>query len=391
MVKNRIADRVKLLYGESAFSIMAAANELEAQGRSVIHLEIGQPDFRTPRNISEAAYKAINDGHTGYTPTAGIAPLREAIAKYCAEYKNVEAEAENVVVVPGGKPTVFFSAQMLIQPGDEVIYPNPGFPTYESVIRFAGGKPVPMPLLEEKDFRVDIDRLKRDVNDRTKMVIINSPSNPTGGTFSADDIRAIADVVRGRGIYVLSDEIYDRIYFGEKPVSIASLPGMKDYTIILDGFSKTYSMTGWRLGYGVMNKELADYMTLLLVNSNSCNASMTQWAALEALKGPQDAVDEMVASFKERLDYIVAALNSIDGISCVKPSGAFYAFPNISSFGLSSDEFGNRLLREAGVAASPGTGFGEFGEGFIRISCANSLENLKIAVERIDKFVKTLR
>jgi aspartate/methionine/tyrosine aminotransferase len=391
MEKNRIADRVKLLYGESAFTIMAAANELEAQGRSVIHMEIGQPNFITPRNIIEAAYKAMNDGHTGYTPTAGITPLREAIAKYCTEYKNVETDMENVVVVPGGKPVIFFATQMLVQSGDEVIYPNPGFPTYESVIRFAGGKPVPMPILEKNDFRVDIDQLKRYINDRTRLIILNSPSNPTGGTLSAGDISAIADIVRGRGIYVLSDEIYDRIYFGEKPVSIASMPGMKDYTIILDGFSKTFAMTGWRLGYAVLNKELAEYMTLLLVNSTSCNASMTQWAALEALKGPQDAVSEMVAAFKERLGYIVGALNSIDGITCVKPSGAFYAFPNISSFGLSSDEFGNRLLREAGVAASPGVGFGEFGEGFIRMSCANSMENLKIAVERIDKFAKTLR
>ncbi|MDR1481765.1 MAG: pyridoxal phosphate-dependent aminotransferase [Synergistaceae bacterium] len=391
MVKNRIADRIKLLYGESAFTIMAAANELEAQGRSVIHMEIGQPDFKTPRNIIEAAYKAMNDGHTGYTPTAGITPLREAIARYCTEHKNVETDMENVVVVPGGKPTIFFSTQMLVQEGDEVIYPNPGFPTYESVIRFAGGTPVPMPILEKNDFRVDIDRLKQDINDRTRMIILNSPSNPTGGTLSAGDISAIADIVRGRGIYVLSDEIYDRIYFDEKPVSIASMPGMRDYTIILDGFSKTYSMTGWRLGYAVMNRELAEYMSLLLVNSTSCSAAMTQWAALEALKGPQDAVLEMVAAFRERVDYIVGALNSIDGISCVKPSGAFYAFPNISSFGLSSDEFGNRLLKEGGVAASSGMGFGEFGEGFIRMSCANSMENLKIAVERIDKFVKTLR
>jgi aspartate/methionine/tyrosine aminotransferase len=391
MERNRVADRMKLLSGESAFTIMARANELEAKGMSVIHLEIGQPDFKTPQNIIDAACKALNDGHTGYTPSAGIIPLRESIARYCKKYKNVDAEMEEVVVVPGGKPTMFFATQILVQPGDEVIYPDPGFPCYASVIRYAGGKPVPMPILEENGFRIDIDRLRRDITDKTSLIIINSPSNPTGGTLSVEDITAIADLVRGRGIYVLSDEMYDRIYYGTQPVSIASLPGMKDCTIILDGFSKTYSMTGWRLGYGVMNRGLAEHMTMLMVNANSCNAAMTQWAGIEALEGPQDAVDAMVAAFKERRDYIVDALNSIDGISCVKPSGAFYAFPNISSFGLSSAVFADRLLQEAGVAASAGTGFGEFGEGFIRMSCANSLENLKIAMERLEKFAKTLR
>ncbi|MDR2529743.1 MAG: pyridoxal phosphate-dependent aminotransferase [Synergistaceae bacterium] len=390
MAQNRVADRMNLLHTESAFSIMQRANALEAQGKSVVHLEIGQPDFKTPRNVIDAACRALNEGKTGYTPTAGIPPLREAIAKHCRDYKNVEVEMEEVVVVPGGKPVMFYTLLMLAQSGDEVIYPNPGFPIYESVIKFSGAKPVPMPLLEEKNFRVDLERLRRDINSKTKLIIVNNPSNPTGGVLSREDITAIADMVRGKGIYVMSDEIYDRIIFGEKPVSIAAMPGMKDWTIILDGFSKTFAMTGWRLGFGVMNKELAAHMTMLMANSNSCSASMTQWAAIEALQGPQESVREMVAAFKERRDYLIGALNAIDGVHCVLPEGAFYAFPNISSFGLTSARFADRLLEEGGVAAAGGTAFGEFGEGFIRLSYANSLENLKIAVDRIAKFTQTL-
>jgi aspartate/methionine/tyrosine aminotransferase len=382
---------MSLLHTESAFKIMARANALEAKGKSVVHLEIGQPDFKTPQNIINAACKALNEGKTGYTPTEGIAPLREAIAAHCREYKKVDAGAENVVVVPGGKPVMFYALLMLAQAGDEVIYPNPGFPIYESVIHFSGAKAVPMPLLEKNDFRVDLDRLKRDINERTRLIIINNPGNPTGGTLSRGDIAAIADMVRGKGIYILSDEIYDRIFFGEQPLSIASLPEMKDQTIILDGFSKTFSMTGWRLGFGVMNKELAGHMTMLMANSNSCAASMTQWAAVEALRGPQDSVAKMVAAFKERRDYLIGALNEIDGIHCVTPQGAFYAFPNISSFGLTSAEFAERLLEEGGVAAGGGASFGEFGEGFIRLSYANSLENLRIAVERIGRFTRALK
>jgi aspartate/methionine/tyrosine aminotransferase len=391
MMKNRVADRIGLLHTESAFSIMARANALEAQGKSVVHLEIGQPDFKTPQNIIDAACKALNEGKTGYTPTAGIAPLREAIARHCREYKKVDAGMENVVVVPGGKPIMFYTMLMLAQAGDEVIYPNPGFPIYESVIHFSGAKATPMPLLEKNDFRVDLARLEHDINERTRLIIINNPGNPTGGMLSGEDISAIADMVRGKGIYILSDEIYDRIIFGEQPLSIASLPGMKDWTIVLDGFSKAFSMTGWRLGFGVMNEELAAHLTILMANSNSCAASMTQWAAIEALQGPQDSVDMMVAAFKERRDYLIEALNKIDGIHCVTPQGAFYAFPNISSFGLTSAEFANRLLEEGGVAAGGGSSFGAFGEGFIRLSYANSLENLKIAVDRIDSFTRTLR
>jgi len=389
-MKNRIAERMNRLHTESAFQILARANELEAKGKSVVHLEIGQPDFKTPRNIIEAAYKAMNEGKTGYGPTPGIIPLREAIAQYCADYKKVKTGIDEIVVTPGGKPVMFFTMLMLTQEGDEVIYPNPGFPIYESVINYAGAKPVPMPLLEENNFRVDLKRLKADINEKTRVIIVNSPGNPTGGMFSKDDICAIAEMVQGKDIYILSDEIYDRIIFGEQPLSIASLPGMKDKTIILDGFSKTYAMTGWRLGYGVMNSELAGHMSMLMVNSASCAATMTQWAAVEALKGPQDTVTEMAAAFKERRDYIVDALNHIDGLHCAMPEGAFYVFPNISSFGLPSAEFANRLLEEAGVAAAWGTAFGSFGEGFLRLSYANSLPNLKIAVDRIAAFCRSL-
>ena len=388
---NKVAQRMSLLHTESAFQILARANALEAQGKSIVHLEIGQPDFKTPANIIEAAYKAMNEGKTGYTPTPGIIPLRETIARYCEDYKKVKTNADEIVVVPGGKPIMFFTMLMLTEAGDEVIYPNPGFPIYESVIKFSGAKPVPMPLLQKNNFSVDLDQLKRDITDKTKLIIINNPGNPTGGMIKREDIIAIADMVRDKGIYVMADEIYDRIIFEEKPLSIASLPGMKDWTIILDGFSKTYAMTGWRLGFGVMNKELAAHMTMLMVNSASCAASMTQWAAIEALTGPQDSVTKMVSAFRERRDYITGALNKIEGIKCVKPAGAFYAFPDISSFGVSSAEFAHRLLEEGGVAAASGTAFGSFGEGFLRLSYANSLDNLKIAVDRIDKFCKTLK
>jgi aspartate/methionine/tyrosine aminotransferase len=285
---------------------------------------------------------------------------------------------------------MFYTMLMLIDSGDEVIYPNPGFPIYKSVIKFAGGTPVPMPLLESNDFSVDLAALRSSITDKTKLIVLNSPGNPTGGVIGEDDIRAIADMIRDRDIYVLSDEIYDKIIFDEKPFSIASIPWMKDRTIILDGFSKAYSMTGWRLGYGIMNKDLAKNVELLMSNSNSCASSISQWAALEALKGPQDASLAMVRAFKKRRDYIVEALNSIPGVTCKTPRGAFYAFPNISSFGLSSKDFADRMLIEGGVALSGGTDFGEYGEGYVRISYANSLDNLKCAIERITAFTKKL-
>ena len=392
MFEQSIAQRMGLLHTESAFQILAQANALEAQGRSIIHCEIGQPDFKTPRHIIEAAYKAMNDGFTGYGPTPGYPQVRETIAEYAANYKHIKTDMEEVVIVPGGKPVMFFTMLMLVNPGDEVIYPNPSFPIYESCIKFAGGVPVPMPLTAENDFRLDLDQFRAAITPKTKLVILNSPSNPTGGLFTREDILAIADILREHpNVFVLSDEIYDRLVFDGEATSIASLPDMKDRTIILDGFSKTYAMTGWRLGYGIMHRDLARQMEMLMVNSNSCAASFTQIAAMEALKGPQDAVEEMKAAFQERRDWLIGALNDIPGITCRMPKGAFYAFPDISSFGLSSEEFCHRLLQEAGVAAAWGTSFGKYGEGHFRLSYANSLENLKIAVDRIDQFTKTLK
>jgi len=391
MFENAAANRMSLLRTESAFQILAKAQALEAQGRHIIHMEIGQPDFKTPRNIIEAAYRAMNDGFTGYTPTPGLLQARRAIAEYAAGHKKIATDENEVVIVPGGKPVMFYTMLMLVNPGDEVVYPNPSFPIYESCINFAGGAPVPLRLSAENDFRLDIEEFKRLITPKTKLVIINSPSNPTGGVFTPEDVLAIANVLQNRpDIFILSDEIYDRLIFEGEAFSIASLPGFKDRTIILDGFSKTYAMTGWRLGYAILHKELAAHMSMLMVNSNSCAAAFSQMAAIEALTGPQDAVDTMRAAFIERRDYLVDALNAIDGIRCCLPKGAFYAFPDISSFGIPSEKFAGRLLDEAGVAAAHGTAFGAFGEGYVRLSYATSIENIKIAVERITGFVKGL-
>ncbi|MCL2513955.1 MAG: pyridoxal phosphate-dependent aminotransferase [Oscillospiraceae bacterium] len=391
MFEKSVAARMGRLHTESAFQILAKAKALESQGKSIIHMEIGQPDFKTPQNIIEAAYSAMNNGYTGYGPTPGFPEVRETIAEYAAGHKNIKTSKEEVVIVPGGKPVIFYTMLMLIEPGDEVIYPNPSFPIYESCIKFAEGVPVPLPLTAENDFRLDIEGFKKLITPKTKLVMINSPSNPTGGVFGADDILAIAEILKDRpDIFILSDEIYDRIVFEGKTLSIASLPGFKDRTVILDGFSKTYAMTGWRIGYGIMHPALAKHMEMLMVNSNSCTASFTQMAAKEALTGPQDAVDGMCEAFKERRDWLHKALNDIPGVKCRLPKGAFYIFPDISSYGLKCGEFADRLLEEAGVAAASGTAFGEYGEGYIRLSYATSLENIKIAVDRIEKFVKTI-
>lgn len=387
-----LAERMGRLGTESAFEVMNKAKKLEAQGMDVVHLEIGQPDFITPRNIIEAAYQAMNDGFTGYTPSAGLLEAREVIAEYCKKQKNVETNAEEIVIVPGGKPIMFYVMLALINPGDEVIYPNPGFPIYESCINFVGGVPVPMPILQENDFKVDIDGLKSLVTEKTKLIIINSPANPTGGLLEKDDILKIAEIVRGTNALVMSDEIYDRIIFdGKEPFSIASIPDMKDRTIILDGFSKTYAMTGWRIGFGLMNKTLAESITLLMTNSNSCAAAFTQKAIMEALTGSQEAVEEMKAAYKERLTYMVTELNKIEGIECLMPKGSFYAFPSIKGVGLSDKEFADRLLNEAGVAALDGSAFGKYGAGHLRLSAANSMENLQKAVARIKDFVAGLK
>ena len=387
-----IAERVTRLNGESAFAILSKAKALEAQGMDVIHLEIGQPDFQTPSNIMEAADRAMANGCTGYSPTLGFNELRQAVADYVKKYKNVDAGLENVAIVPGGKPTMFFTMMTLVRPGDEVIYPNPGFPIYESCIKFAEGVPVPLPITAENDFRLDIEKFKSLITPKTKLIIINSPGNPTGGVFEKEDILAMAEVLRDRpDIFILSDEIYDRLVFDGKTFSIASLPEFRDRTLVLDGFSKSYSMTGWRIGYCVANEEIIKRFELLMVNSVSCTCSFTQMGALEALTGSQDSVDRMREEFRKRRDWLVEALNNIDGIKCRLPRGAFYAFPDISSFGLTSKEFADRLLNEEGVALAWGTSFGEYGEGHIRISYATSLENLKEAVKRIRKFTQRLR
>lgn len=386
-----IAERVSRLNGESAFAILSKAKALEEKGIDVIHLEIGQPDFQTPSNIMEAADKAMAQGYTGYGPTLGYNELRKTVAEYAKKYKNIDADFENVAIVPGGKPTMFFTMLTLVRPGDEVIYPNPGFPIYESCIKFAEGVPVPLPITADNNFRLDIEKFKSLITPKTKLIIINSPCNPTGGVFEKEDILAMAEILKDRpDIFILSDEIYDRLVFEGKAFSIASLPEFKDRTLVLDGFSKSYAMTGWRIGYCIANKDIIKQFEMIMVNSVSCTCSFTQMAAIEALTGPQDSVDEMRAEFKKRRDWLVDALNKIEGISCKLPRGAFYAFPDISSFGLSSKEFADRLLDEEGVALAWGTSFGEYGEGHIRISYATSLDNLKEAVNRIKRFTERL-
>ena len=386
-----IAERVSRLNGESAFAILSKAKALEEKGIDVIHLEIGQPDFQTPSNIMEAADKAMAQGYTGYGPTLGYNELRKTVAEYAKKYKNVDADFENVAIVPGGKPTMFFTMLTLVRPGDEVIYPNPGFPIYESCIKFAEGVPVPLPITADNNFRLDIEKFKSLITPKTKLIIINSPCNPTGGVFEKEDILAMAEILKDRpDIFILSDEIYDRLVFEGKAFSIASLPEFKDRTLVLDGFSKSYAMTGWRIGYCIANKDIIKQFEMIMVNSVSCTCSFTQMAAIEALTGPQDSVNEMRAEFKKRRDWLVDALNKIEGISCKLPRGAFYAFPDISSFGISSKEFADRLLDEEGVALAWGTSFGEYGEGHIRISYATSLDNLKEAVNRIKRFTERL-
>jgi aspartate/methionine/tyrosine aminotransferase len=382
---------MSLLDTESAFQILARARALEAQGRSIIHMEIGQPDFTTPANIRDAAYNAMNNGFTGYTPTPGLPEARQAIADYVEKYKGVKSSADEVIITPGGKPIMYYTMQMLVEPGDEVIYPNPSFPIYESCIKFSGGVPVPIPLLAENGFGFDVNLLRKSITDKTKLIIVNNPGNPTGGTSSREDILEMAEILKSHpGVFLMSDEIYDRIVYDGGVTSIATVKEVKDRIIILDGFSKTYAMTGWRLGYGVMHPELVKHVELLMVNSVSCATAFSQMAAIEALQGPQDESEKMRLAFKERRDYLVNGLNAIDGISCVLPKGAFYVFPDISSYGVSCDVFADRLLMEAGVAAAAGTAFGKYGEGFVRFSYATSLENIKIAVERVAAFVKTL-
>lgn len=368
---------------ETAFEVLVKARALEAQGKHIVHLEIGEPDFETPAHVIAAGKRALDEGWTHYGPTQGYPDFREAIAAHVSETRGIPAKASQVCVVPGGKPILFFPMMALLEEGDEVIYPNPGFPIYESMTRFLGATPVPIPLVESRGFSFDLDRFRDSLTPRTKMVILNSPQNPTGGVIPPDDLRVIADLVRDRDLIVLSDEIYSRIYYNEPPLSIASLPGMQEKTIILDGFSKIYAMTGWRLGYGVMPEWLVEAVNKLMVNSNSCTASFTQRAGLAALTGPQDEPLAMVAEFHRRRDAFIDGLNTLPGFRCAKPAGAFYAFPNIEGTGRTSKQLADELLYEAGVASLNGGSFGEFGNGYLRFSYANSLENLMEAVDRM--------
>jgi aspartate aminotransferase len=384
----RLAKRMARLGTETAFEVLVKAKALEAQGRDIIHLEIGEPDFDTPGNIIEAGCDALRKGFTHYGPSAGMVELREVIARYVSETRRINVTPDEVVVVPGGKPIIFFSILALAEDGDEIIYPNPGFPIYESMINYVGAKAVPIRLREELDFRLDVDELAGLINDRTKLIIVNSPHNPTGGVLEKRDIDAIARAIGDRNILVLSDEIYSQLIFEGEEHSIMSIDGMKERTILLDGFSKTYAMTGWRMGYGVMRTDLATHISRLMTNSNSCTASFTQVAGIEALRGPQKSVDAMRAEFKKRRDVMVTGLNKIKGFSCRVPHGAFYVFPNITKTGWPSKKLADALLEDAGVAGLSGTAFGSFGEGYLRFSVANSIENIEKALQRIDAWTK---
>src|SRR6202045_3390203 len=384
----RLAKRMARLGTETAFEVLVKARALEAKGRDIVHLEIGEPDFDTPGNIIGAATDALHKGFTHYGPSAGLPQLRETIAQYVTETRRVNVSPEEVVVVPGGKPIIFFSILALAEDGDEVIYPNPGFPIYESMINYVGAKALPIRLREEMDFRMDVHELAGLINDRTKLIILNSPQNPTGGMLTKIDIEGIAAGIGDRNIMVLSDKIYSRLIFEGEHHSIMSIDGMKDRTILLDGFSKTYAMTGWRMGYGVMPVDLVTHVARLMTNSNSCTASFSQIAGVEALRGPQESVDKMCAEFEKRRDVMVAGLNKIKGFSCRLPKGAFYVFPNTTKTGWPSKKLADALLDEAGVAALSGTAFGDFGEGYLRFSVANSIENIEKAVDRVGAWAK---
>ena len=376
---------MKSLETETAFEVLAKAKALEKQGKEIVHLEIGEPDFDTPQNVKDAAARAMSAGYTHYTPSAGMLELKEAIAEHVSETRRLDVKPEEVVVTPGAKPVMFFGVLALVNPGEEVLYPNPGFPVYESVIKFVGAKPVPIPLREENGFSLDPEYVKEKITAKTKMIILNSPENPTGGVATREQLGVIADCLARRDdVFVLSDEIYSRIIYEGGHESITQFDGMKDKTILLDGFSKTYAMTGWRLGYGVMRKDLAAKFAQLMTNSNSCTNTFVQLAGVEALKGSQKDVENMVAEFRRRREVIVDGLNDIEGFRCMKPRGAFYAFPNITGTGMNSRELGERLLHKAGVAVLPGASFGEFGEGYLRLSFANSVENIRKALERIE-------
>ena len=388
MTELPLARRMARLGTETAFEVLVRARALEAKGKNIIHLEIGEPDFDTPRNVVDAGIEALNKGFTHYGPSAGLPVLRETIAAEVSKTRGIKVTPEEVVVVPGGKPIIFFTMLALVDEGDEVIYPNPGFPIYESMINFVGAKAVPIPLREERDFRLDVNELKKLINDRTKLIIINSPQNPTGGVLTKQDIADIAEAIGDRDIMVLSDEIYSRLIFQGEHHSIMSIPGFQERTILLDGFSKTWAMTGWRMGFGVMRPDLAAHIARLATNSVSCTASFSQMAGVEAIKGDQSSVDAMNKAFLERRDFFIERVNRIKGFSCRTPHGAFYTFPNITKTGWPSKKLADALLDEAGVAGLSGTAFGSYGEGYLRFSIANSIENIAKALDRIDEWTK---
>lgn len=382
------AKRTHHLVSEGAYKVLAKAQNLEAQGRNIIHLEIGQPDFETFTNVSQAGITAIQDGYTRYTPPAGMKSLREVIAKDAGKRRGMEFTPDQVVISPGAKPNLFFPTMALVEEGDEVIYPNPGFPTYEAMIRIAGGIPVPVPLLENNQFSFDLNAFDELISNRTKLIILNSPSNPTGGIIPKEDLEQIAKAAVTHNCWVLSDEIYTRIvYDNEVAHSIAALPEMADRTIIMDGFSKTYAMTGWRLGYGIMPRGLADKVGLLLTHSVGSTAQFTQIAGIEALTGPQDQVEMVVSEYRKRRNLIVSGLNQLPGVTCQNPQGAFYVFPKIKELGKKSQETADWILEESGVALLPGSAFGKFGEGYLRLSYANSIENIQLALDRLGELL----
>lgn len=387
----KLAERMNRLGTETAFEVMVKAKALEAQGRDIVHLEVGEPDFATPENIVAAGMRALKDGKTKYTPSAGIPELREAIAAYVSKMRGVQVSADQVVVTPGAKPIMFFTILALVEPGDEVLYPAPGFPIYESMINYCGGTPVPYLLREENNFRFDPDEFRAKANPKTKLIILNSPHNPTGGVLEKSDLQAVAEVAQKYDITVFTDEIYSRVLYDGSFSSLLNIPGMIEHTVVLDGFSKTYSMTGWRLGWGVMPASLALHIARLQTNSNSCVAGFVQYAGIEALMGPQDSVAKMVKAFQERRDTIIDGLNAIPGFRCQKPRGAFYAFPNITGTEWGSRKLADYLLHEAGVACLSGTAFGAAGEGYLRFSYANSLENIKKALMRIREAVEKIQ
>jgi aspartate/methionine/tyrosine aminotransferase len=385
-----IATRMSRLGTESAFEVLARARALERAGREIIHLEIGEPDFDTPRHIRDAAKRALDDGATHYGPAAGLPELREAIAKHVGSTRGVPVSPEEVVVTPGGKPIMFFAILALVNAGDEVIHPNPGFPIYESVINFVGGVPVPIPLREDTGFGFDLDEFERRLSPRTRLIIVNSPQNPTGGVLDRKQIERVAALAVERRITILTDEIYREFLYDGEFVSMFGWPGVREHAVLLDGFSKTYAMTGWRLGYGVMPVALAEHVTRLMVNSASCTASFVQLAGVAALEGDRAPVSRMVEEFRRRRDLIVEGLNRLPGVSCIVPRGAFYAFPNVTRIGRPSGEVAERLLQDAGVAVLPGTAFGAHGEGYLRLSYANSEANLRAALERMRPVLEKL-